>query len=481
MKTLPPGSKIYFLAICGTGMSALAGLFKERGYQVAGSDVNAYPPVGPLLKSLGIPVHLNFDVEDLKKFAPDYVVVGNFIRRDNPQAQYVIEAKIPYGSFPSTLEDFFLYKTENIVVAGTHGKTTTTSAMSHILAACGKDPSFLVGGIPLNFNKSFHVGQGKYFVLEGDEYDTAFFDKESKFLHYRPHHAILTSMEYDHADIFSNEESMVKMFRRFIHLIPKHGTLYYCRDWESVHRMVLEEKIQGQTVSYGFHAESQHRIESFMDLPEGLRFSFSACRSHAKATAEPVWTNAMSGRYNALNFASCILVARSLGIEDENIAKALQNFEGVKRRQEVRARIKDHLVIDDFAHHPTAVAQTLKGLKNKYPHHRLVSFFEPRSNTSRRNIHQREYESAFSESDALMMAPVFKPEAFEENQRLNVQNICRAQQKLGREAFGPLTIDQMIEKSIELSRKGPCLFAILSNGSFDNLHERLIEALKTHN
>lgn len=465
---LKPGSKIYFLAICGTGMSALAGLLKQRGFVVAGSDVNDYPPVGPLLKSLGIPVHLNYDIEDLKKFAPDYVVVGNFIRRDNPQAQYVLEQKIPHGSFPSTLEDFFLKTTENIVVAGTHGKTTTTACMAHLLQACGKDPSFLVGGVPVNFEQSFHVGQGKHFVLEGDEYDTAFFDKESKFLHYRPKYAILTSMEFDHADIFVNEEAMVKMFRKFVHLIPADGVLFYCRDWQSIHAMVANEKIKAKAVSYGLHKDSDFKIENFKETPEGMSFE----------VAGTSFKNSMTGSYNALNFTSAILVARQIGLSDTEIGSALASFRGVKRRQEVRARIGDHIVIDDFAHHPTAVRETLKGLRSKYPKHQLVTFFEPRSNTSRRNIHQTEYENAFLGADFLMLAPVFKPEVFAEDQRLNVEKICEALRAKGRGAEGPLSIDAMITRSLELAKKSPCLFTILSNGSFDNLHERLIDQLK---
>jgi UDP-N-acetylmuramate: L-alanyl-gamma-D-glutamyl-meso-diaminopimelate ligase len=412
-------------------------------------------------------VHLNFEVEDLKKFAPDYVVVGNFIRRDNPQAQYVIENKIPYGSFPSTLENFFLGATDNIVITGTHGKTTTTACMAYLLDHCKRDPSFLVGGIPVNFEKSFHVGKGKNFVLEGDEYDTAFFDKESKFLHYRPKYAVLTSMEYDHADIFSNEEAMVKMFRKFIHLIPKDGFLYYCRDWDSVHSMVVEERIAAKAVSYGFHADADHRLEKFENRSEGLRFQFGGTD----------FENEMTGSYNALNFASTILIARQVGLKDAEIFEALKNFKGVKRRQEVRARIGHHLVLDDFAHHPTAVRETLKGLKAKYPEHRLVVFFEPRSNTSRRNIHQKEYEAAFLDADVLLMAPVFKAEAFKEEERLNIEKICQALRVAGRDAMGPLNVDQMVSRSIDLSKERPCLFAILSNGSFDQLHEKLISEL----
>lgn len=469
MSTIPPrGSKIYFLAICGTGMSALAGLLKDRGYQVAGSDVNAYPPVGPLLKSLGIPVHLSFDVEDLKAFAPDYVVIGNFIRRDNPQAQYVLEKGIPYGSFPSTLEDFFLKDTQNIVVAGTHGKTTTTSCMAHLLRACEMDPSFLVGGVPFNFEKSFHIGEGRWFVLEGDEYDTAFFDKESKFLHYRPQIAILTSMEFDHADIFKDEEAMVKMFRKFIHLVPEQGRILYCRDWPSLETLIQSERPKAKVESYGFHENSTHRVLNFNEGPDGMTFELNGTS----------YQNPMSGGYNALNFAATALVMQGLGVSREKIANALRDFQGVKRRQEVRARIGSDVVLDDFAHHPTAVAETLKGLRSKFPKHQLVVFFEPRSNTSRRSIHQSEYEKAFFSADHLLMADVFRREVLPESDRLDIQKICQSMLRNGRGAEGPLTVEEMVQRSLQLRNQRPTVFAILSNGSFDQLHEKLILALQ---
>jgi len=464
------GAKIYFIAICGTGMSALAGLLKDRGYQVAGSDVAAYPPVGDLLKQLQIPVDLKYDVEDLKKFAPDYVVIGNFVRRDNPQAEYVLKNKIPYGSFPKTLEEFFLQKTTNIVVLGTHGKTTTTSCMAHLLKFAGLDPSFLVGGVPLNFDQSFHVGAGKHFVIEGDEYDTAFFDKESKFLHYRPHLALFLSLEWDHADIFPTPEKMESMFRKFLHLIPETSPagLFYCSDWKRISELIEEEKIRAPLHSFGFEPYAKHRIENFKDGPSGMSFQL----------AKTTFKSSMSGTFNAQNFAAAILAARECGISDTVIVKALAEFKGVKRRQEVRATIGESIVIDDFAHHPTAVRRVLQGLKSKYPKHHLVVFFEPRSNTSRRNILQKDWETAFLDADEALIAPIFKEETLPENERLNVQAIAEMQQQNGGSISVRVNPPEMIEKALKIFKTHPrSLFVILSNGSFDGLHEKLISSL----
>lgn len=469
MSFLKPPARIYFLAICGTGMSALAVLLKQKGYEVAGSDVAAYPPVGPLLEREKIPVCLSFDVENLKAFKPDYVVIGNFIRRDNPQAQYVMEAKIPYGSFPSTLEDFFLRTSENFVIVGTHGKTTTTTCVSYLLSAAGCDPSYLMGGIPLNLPSSSHFGGGKYFVIEGDEYDTAFFDKESKFLHYQPRYALMMSMEFDHADIFQSLEAMEKMFRKFMHLVPKdRGVIFHCADWPRLGELLKEEKIETRQVSFGFSEKAEHRILNFKENAEGMSFDLDGTR----------FSSTMTGRFNAQNFTAAILAAREVGIEDEVLVKALKDFRGVKRRQEVRGQIGDHIVIDDFAHHPTAVREVLRGIRAKYPNHQIVTFFEPRSNTSRRAVLQNAFEGAFLESDVLLMAPVFREEALPENDRLNIKKITETQTRAGKRAWGPIKVDEMVAKAFELSKERPSVFLVLSNGAFDSLHEKLLSNLK---
>lgn len=467
--SLLPPARVYFLAICGTGMSALASLMKNRGYEVRGSDSASYPPVGDFLKSEGIQVDLGFEVEKLKSFNPDYVVIGNFIRRDNPQAQYVLENGIRYGSFPSTLEDLFLNKTDNFVVVGTHGKSTTTTCLAHLLSEAGRDPSFLVGGIPFNFPTSSRLGKGTGFVIEGDEYDTAFFDKESKFLHYRPTYALMLSLEHDHADIFPTAEAMEKMFRKFVHKVDSHkGVIFHCADWTRLTEILDEEKPSARRLSFGFSPTANHRIENFKDGEDGLQFTLLG----------QVFRSSMTGRFNAQNFSAAILAAHHVGVPLEKLAEALKSFKGLRRRQEIRATIGSHYVIDDFAHHPTAVAQVLKGLRSRFPKHQLVVFFEPRSNTSRRALLQKQFEKAFLEADVALLAPVFKKEALPESDRLDIDAIVQESRRVGRKAFGPVTIEEMVAQAKEISRSGPTVFTVLSNGSFDGLHEKLISSLK---
>ncbi len=466
---LKPGSRIYFLAICGTGMSALASLMKSRGCIVAGSDIASYPPVGDFLRTSGIPVDIGYDVEKLKAFKPDYVVIGNFIRRDNPQAQFVLDSNIPYGSFPSTLEDIFLEQTQNFVVVGTHGKSTTTICLAHLLAQAKRDPSYLVGGIPINFSSSAHLGEGKDFVIEGDEYDTAFFDKESKFLHYRPTYGLMMSLEWDHADIFPTPAAMEKMFRKFMHIVDaKRGAIVHCADWARLTEILNEEKPAAKRISFGFSESADHRISDFRDGEGGMTFTLRGQR----------FENSMTGKFNAQNFAAAILSAHEAGVSLDPLAQGLKSFKGLKRRQEVRAQIGKHLVIDDFAHHPTAVDEVVRGLKSKYPHHQLVVFFEPRSNTSRRAVLQDKFDRAFENADVTLLAPVFKIEALPENDRLDIPRIVNRLSAMGKKAFGPVVIDEMTSIAKKMSTEGPCLFLVLSNGSFDGLHEKLISALK---
>lgn len=459
--------RVYFIAIAGTGMSALAGLLKQRSCEVAGSDLACFPPVSELLAKLQIDVHLGYDVEHLKAFKPDYVVIGNFVRKDNPQAQYVIEQGIPYGSFPSTLEKFFLKNTKNLVVVGTHGKSTTTTCLAYLLQSLGKKPGYLVGAIPFNFQKSFDVGDSEYFVLEGDEYDTAFFDKESKFLHYRPTWGIWTSLEFDHADIFPNMERLEAMFRKFLSKISPQGGLIYCRDWERVHELVQD--FGGRKLSYGFHPESDWRIENFEESSDGLSFSVKSVH----------FRNPMTGRYNAQNFlAASLAVHMAAGYELSEIARHLPQFKGLKRRQELKFEKNSRRVIDDFAHHPTAVEEVILSTRKKYPDAPVVVFFEPRSNTSRRNIFQNEFLEAFAKADAVFLPEVFKKENLPEGESLDVFRIVSQLKERGVQAEGPLNQEELVARGQEFARKGPCSLLVLSNGSFEGIHRKLIFVLE---
>ncbi len=453
-------------------MSALAGLFKERGCEVAGSDIACYPPVSDLLKALNISVRLEYDVEHLKNFKPDYVVIGNFVRKDNPQAQWVIDQGIPYGSLPSTLETHFLDKTKNYVVAGTHGKSTTSTCLAHLFREAGRDPSFFIGAVSNDLQKSFALGSGQEFVLEGDEYDTAFFDKESKFLHYRPHTVLWTSLEFDHADIFPNMERLELMFRKLLSKIPANGELIYCRDWESVHRLVESEK-SGLAVkkftTYGFHPESQYRIENFHEDEAGLRFRLREVEMRA----------GMPGKFNAQNFTGAAIAAFHAGVSLADISKALSKFKGLKRRQELRIEKKNSRVIDDFAHHPTAVKEVLEALKAKYPKQKLVVFFEPRSNTTRRNFFQKDFVEAFKLADEVFLPEIFRKEALVESERLDVEQLVEDLRAQGVRAYGPVSTDQMVESAEQLLKVEACSFIVLSNGAFDGIHQRLISLVES--
>ncbi len=471
---LKKNSRVYIIAIAGTGMSALAGLFKEMGCEVAGSDVACYPPVSDLLKALNITVKLEYDVEHLKSFKPDYVVIGNFVRKDNPQAQWVIANNIPYGSMPSTLEEFFLPKTKNYVVAGTHGKSTTSTCLAHLFRSASRDPSFLIGAVSNDLDRSFALGKGKEFVLEGDEYDTAFFDKESKFLHYRPHTVLWTSLEFDHADIFPSMERLELMFRKLLAKIPADGELIYCRDWKRVHEMVEEERessLRDKTiVSYGFSPESQIKIENFIENAQGIQFQVLG----------ESFSMSMPGKFNAQNATAALIAAKRGGVSFEILKSELANFKGLKRRQEVRIEKNGTRVIDDFAHHPTAVKQVLEALRAKYPDTRIVAFFEARSNTTRRNFFQQEFVEAFRSADLVLLPEVFRKETLVRDEALDISRLVSDVNKVGTTAHGPITVDEMLELAQIEIKKGPCSLVVLSNGTFEGLHQRLISLIDSH-
>ena len=461
------GKKVYLIAIAGTGMSALAGLIQAAGAKVAGSDVSCFPPTSLLLESLKIPVDLSYSVESIAAFQPDLVIIGNFVRRENPQAQYVMQNNIPYESFPSFLEKYFLEKSSNFVVVGTHGKSTTSSCLAHMLKDLNFDPSFLIGAIPHNFNQSFAIGFGNDFVLEGDEYDTAFFDKESKFLHYRPTFGVWTSLEYDHADIFPDMKSMEAMFEKFLSKISTSGALIYCRDWPRVHEM--SQSFHGRKLSYGFHEKSDYRIENFQNSESGMKFSIQG----------QIYENEMTGNFNAQNFTGALVsIHVAKNVQPEKLSSALKSFRGLKRRQEIRFESKEHRVIDDFAHHPTAVSQVIESVKSRFPNETLAVIFEPRSHTTRRNIFQSEFESCFEGADYVYLSEVFKSEAFKESEVLLVPEIIKKLKAKGLQAFGPLKTEDILSEALRLANQRPATFLILSNGSFDGLHEKLISSLK---
>ena len=461
---------VHLMGVCGTGMAALAGMLQTIGYRVTGSDNQIYPPMSDFLSALNIPVLSGYHGDNLEP-RPDLVVVGNVITSNNPEAQALATLKIPYLSFPQALAHFFIAERTSIVVAGTHGKTTTCSLLASILDQAGLDPSFMIGGIVRRFGSNFRLGQGPCFVAEGDEYDTAFFDKESKFLHYRPKIAIITSLEFDHADIFADLAAIKKMFRKFVALLPNDGLIVAHGDDANVVEVVSDAPCPVQF--YGGSAGHDWHLEHPSPTQGGNRFGIGKA-GHPWATMEV----GLSGRHNCLNSLAVAAVLDHLGVKKATIAEGLRDFAGVKRRQEVRGVEKGVVVIDDFAHHPTAVRETLEGLKAAYAGKRLVTVFEPRTNSSRRAVFQRDYVAAFDAADLVILREPVPLAALAPEERFSSARLAadlRTEKKLPAEAL-PDT-EAILTRLGKILQPGDVV-AILSNGGFDNIHARLLEQLR---
>jgi UDP-N-acetylmuramate: L-alanyl-gamma-D-glutamyl-meso-diaminopimelate ligase len=459
----------HLIGICGTAMASLAGLLKQRGFKVTGSDAAAYPPMSDFLAAMSIPVAQPYAEANLKP-RPDWVVVGNAISRGNVELEHVLDERIPFRSLPDTLYDFFLRTREPIVVAGTHGKTTTTSMLAWIFQAAGKDPSFLVGGIAENFGSSFALRQGRHFILEGDEYDTAFFDKGPKFLHYFPQTIILTSVEFDHADIYSDLDAVKTAFKRLVNLVPRRGKLIAYDADVNVDECL--GKAFSPTERYGFKPGSYWQIANLNFAAE--KTTWSVLR---EGNAWADFEFSLAGEYNVLNATAAAAMAAHYGIEAPAIAEALRSFKSVKRRLEVRAEIGGVTIIDDFAHHPTAIAATLKALRIRYPGARLWAIFEPRSNTLRRKVLQKELVSSLGLAEQVVVASIFKPEAVPENERLTISSVVNALKRNGTQARELADADAIVNAVTPELQSGDVV-AILSNGGFGGIYEKLPRRLE---
>jgi UDP-N-acetylmuramate: L-alanyl-gamma-D-glutamyl-meso-diaminopimelate ligase len=460
---------IHLIGICGTAMASLAGMLKQRDFHVTGSDAAAYPPMSDFLASLNIPLSQPFAAKNLAA-RPDVVVVGNAISRGNVELEYVLDQRIPFCSLPQILHDEFLRGREVLVVAGTHGKTTTTSMLAWIFDQAGVKPSFLIGGIAENFGSSFQLGEGKHFILEGDEYDTAFFDKGPKFLHYFPDAVILTSVEFDHADIYKDLDAVETAFKRLVNLIPGRGRIVALDTGKSVERCLARAFCPVER--FGNTKQAMWQVTNLRLNPTFTTWSVLRTGEH--------WADfefALGGEYNVMNATAAAALASGCGISREQIASALKTFKSVKRRLEVRAQVNGITIIDDFAHHPTAIAGTLKALRSRYPGARLWAILEPRSNTLRRNVFQSELASSLAVADEVVVANVFKSESIPEPERMDVAALVAEVQKQGRRARIVPDADGIVQTVAMEMRPGDVV-AILSNGGFGGIYEKLPQRLK---
>ena len=467
---------IHLIGICGTAMASLAGMLKQRGHRVTGSDAAAYPPMSDFLRDLGIPVAQPFDAKNLDPI-PDLVVVGNAISRGNVELEHLLDRRIPFCSLPQLLHDEFLVGKEVLVVAGTHGKTTTTSMLSWIFSSAGLDPSFLIGGIAENFGSSFHLGEGKHFILEGDEYDTAFFDKGPKFLHYFPDSVILTSVEFDHADIYKDLDAVETAFKRLVNLIPRRGRIVA---FDGVVGEVAESASLERCLAkafcpverYGAGSRANWKVTN-LSLEPG-RTTWTVLRNGDR------WANfefALAGEYNVWNATAAAALALNCGIDKEAIAAALKTFKSVKRRLEVKAQVNGVTIIDDFAHHPTAIAGTLKALRARYSGARLWAILEPRSNTLRRRVLQTDLARSLAQADEVIVANVFRSEAVPEKERLELPELAAEVKQNGRPVRLLADADAIVQTVAPELRSGDVV-AILSNGGFGGIYEKLPTRLR---
>lgn len=459
---------IHLMGICGTGVGALAGMLKSAGFSVTGSDEHVYPPMSDFLAEQAIAVRSGYSADNLAP-RPDLVVVGNVIRRDNPEALALAALGIPYVSFPQALSHFFIRGKTSLVVAGTHGKTTTSSLLASMLHGAGLEPSFMIGGLVQAFGRNYNVAAGDYFVAEGDEYDTAFFDKGPKFLHYRPHIAIVTSIEFDHADIYADLAAIKESFARLVAIMPPDGALVACFDDPVVREVVAGAPCR--VVGYGSGENAEWRLADLAIRPGLTTFAVNRNgRSHG------VFASVMPGRHNALNGLAVIATLDLLGVDPQVVARELKEFAGVRRRQEVRGVARGVTVIDDFAHHPTAVRETLAALAAAYGGHRLLAVFEPRTNSSRRSVFQEAYADSFAAAHEVLVREPVPLAGVPEGERFSSRRLVDDLIRRGIRARYFASTEEILDHLDAGARPGDVV-AVMSNGGFDNIHQRLLGRL----
>jgi UDP-N-acetylmuramate: L-alanyl-gamma-D-glutamyl-meso-diaminopimelate ligase len=460
---------IHLSGICGTAMASLAGLLQLQGHRITGSDKAAYPPMSDLLRSLGIPIHEPYAESNLSP-APDLVVIGNALSRGNPEIECILDQRIPFTSMAALLREEFLTGRESLVIAGTHGKTTTTSMLAWIYHVAARqnpalEPSFLIGGVAENFETSFQLRPTRTFIVEGDEYDTAFFDKGPKFLHYFPDALILTHVEFDHADIYVDLEAVKTAFKRLVNLVPRRGVIVAYDGSENVTECISHAFCRVER--YGFSDSADWRIQNL--------------RHEDNLTRWQVWHNGapwaefemhLAGEHNALNATAAAALSAGQGIPVQTIQTALASFKSVKRRLEVRARVAGITVIDDFAHHPTAIRETLRALRSVYPKSRIWAVLEPRSNTLRRKVLQADLIASLRLADHVVLSGVYQQQRIPDAERLHPEDVVRALNTLGTPAELYSDVDSILSHIVPSLQSGDVV-AILSNGGFDGIYEKL--------
>jgi UDP-N-acetylmuramate: L-alanyl-gamma-D-glutamyl-meso-diaminopimelate ligase len=462
---------VHLIGVAGTAMAALAGMLTERGYRVTGSDNQFYEPTASLLRRSRVELMEGFAPAHLAP-APDLAIVGNVVTRSNPEAQALLASRIPYLSMPEALWHFFLSSRRVLMVAGTHGKTTSTAIMAQVLAAAGRDPSMLVGGVAKNFGSNYRLGGGREFVIEGDEYDTAFFDKGPKFLHYRPHGAILTAVEFDHADIYPDLEHVKASFRAMAAQMDKSRVLAVCADFP--HALEVSAGARARMMTFGLRAGEFRATDIRIDSG-GARFNVER---RGTAVARDLLLP-VGGRMNVANALGVFVLLAAFGLSNDAIARGLASFTGVVRRQEVIGEAAGVTVVDDFAHHPTAIRVTLEAVGERWPGRRILAAFEPRSNTARRNVFQNSFAAAFDRAARVYLGPVY----FKENDpippggRLDTVVLARAISSRGPAAIACGSNEEIMDRMLADARDGD-IALFMSNGPFDDLKNRMLTALR---
>ena len=454
---------VHFVGICGTAMASAAAAMKEKGFAVTGSDQNVYPPMSVFLAGRQIEVMNGYGERNLAH-KPDLVVVGNAISRGNPEAEFVLDHKLRYCSLPELLKEFFIRGKWSIVISGTHGKTTTTSLLTWVFEHNGLNPSYLIGGIPNNLSQGARFTDSPWFIIEGDEYDTAFFDKRSKFVHYLPEVGVINNIEFDHADIFDNLEAVKRSFSHFIRLIPRNGLLLGNGDDPNLASLLTVTHCPVKRFGLG----ESNAIGAFNIRygPTATEFEIPSFKFHLN----------MVGEINVRNALAVIACAKHCGLKNHQIQSAFDTFKGIKRRMEVRGIAGGVTVVDDFGHHPTAIRETLKALRLRYPGERIWAVFEPRSNTTRRNIFQNDLVAAFADADAVVVAEVARLEQLAPEERLDPEKLIQDLKASGKNAVYLPGVDSIVAHMAGNAQGGD-IICVFSNGGFGGIQGKLLERL----